>query len=493
MFPAWFKLKIFFVWVGLLTAVEFVSWLSYSWPNCRPWLTYATWLVVLIISCYRLHYGIYAVFAELVVGSQGYILAAALSGFTISLRLGLFLILFLAAVFDVLRRRKIELLKSFYWKWFVALVCWIIIGVGIAIIYGNSPSNIFYDVNGYLFIGLLFPITQGLREREQLKQLITILFAGVTVLAVQTLFIVFVFSHPNLFQYYLTDIYRWIRDFRIGEITQQSNGFYRVFFQSHLYVVFCLLLAEIHLMKRWQLWSALTAAIAVLLLFLSYSRSFWLATIVILGALWGYQWIISVQHRKHVWLAILSTGLGFILAYGLILAVVNIPIGGAGSGVSASSLLTDRTDNPLNDVGGGSRLALLKPLLQKNLEHPFTGMGFGTTVTYATKDLRALAANPNGLYTTFAFEWGYLDLWLKLGLIGLVTYLLLLCIIVIRTVSQAKQITEDTFAEMALYSMGFGTVAVMIIHVLTPYLNHPLGLGWLILACVVSDIYAKNR
>lgn len=494
MWPVWFKPRVFWGWVSLLAAVELVSWLSYSFPDIRAWLTYGCWVIFFVICCYRLQYGVYAILAELVIGSQGYILAAPIGGFTVSLRLGLFLLIVLASCIDVIRRRRLELLGSFYWKWFALLTCCIGLGIVVAMLFGNSLSNIFFDVNGYLFIGLFFPVTQALRRREQLQTVLTVILAGVFTLTIQTLAIVFVFSHPATFQYYLSDIYRWIRDFRIGEITQQPNGFYRVFFQSHIYVVFVLLLAQINLMKRWQWWAALVATAAILLLFLSYSRSFWLATIMIVGILWVWQWWLNSAERRRLWLTIATTISGFVLAYGIILAVVNIPIGGSGSGVSAASLLTERTDNPLNEAAGGSRMALLQPLLKKNLEHPLTGMGFGTTVTYETKDPRALASNPSGLYTTYAFEWGYLDLWLKLGVLGLIVYGTLLALIIGRTLMLAQTIgRSDEFATSTLFVASFGTLGVVLIHGLTPYLNHPLGLGWIVLAAVITDLYAKTR
>lgn len=494
MWPAWFNTKTFLGWLSLLLGLELVSWLSYGFPDIRANLTYGVWVIVFLISCYRLRYGIYFCLAELVIGSQGYILAASFGEFTVSLRLGLFLIVMLAAVIDVMRQRQLFLLRSSYWKWFLLLVASLGVGLIVALIFGNGLRNIFFDANGYLYIGLFFAISQGIRRPEHLVTIFCIIIAGVTILTLQTLLVVFIFSHPSVFQYYLTDVYRWIRDFRIGEITRLPNGFYRVFFQSDIYVVFILILTQINLMRRWQWWSAVGTMATVLLLFLSSSRSFWLATCAILGILWAWYWWSQPTQRTGLWLSIVTTFAGFIVAYSIILAVINVPLGGSGSGVSAASLLTERTDNPLTEVAGGSRMALLKPLLQKNFEHPILGSGFGTTVTYATKDPRALASNPGGLYTTYAFEWGYLDLWLKLGLFGLTCYAIILSFVIVRSISMTKQAMSDRaeFRYGALVVTGFGTMAVALVHALTPYLNHPLGLGWIVVACVINDIYDKK-
>jgi len=60
----------------------------------------------------------------------------------------------------------------------------------------------------------------------------------------------------------------------------------------------------------------------------------------------------------------------------------------------------------------------LRPLLDAIAQHPWLGSGFGRTVTYRSTDPRVLADHPAGAYTTTAFEWGYLDIALKIGLLG---------------------------------------------------------------------------
>jgi len=52
--------------------------------------------------------------------------------------------------------------------------------------------------------------------------------------------------------------------------------------------------------------------------------------------------------------------------------------------------------------------------------------GFGKELTYQSNDPRVLQNHPDGLYTTYAFEWGYLDIALKIGVVGLLVYLALI-------------------------------------------------------------------
>jgi len=88
------------------------------------------------------------------------------------------------------------------------------------------------------------------------------------------------------------------------------------------------------------------------------------------------------------------------------------------------------------------------------------------------------------MYTTYAFEWGYLDIWFKIGLLGLLSYLFWLGIIFKKGISYYK--TSPTI-EIKTITLGllFGLIALIITNIFTPYLNHPLGIGYLLLLSAV--------
>lgn len=467
-----------------LIGLELVSWLSYGYPVLRTGITITVLVIVFALACYRLHWGIAVVVAELVVGSQGYLLAIT-TPFTLSFRLGLFAVIMLATVVAIIRERRIQLLHTHYWKWYLALVCVLAIATVTALFYGNDPKTIFLDANGYLFIAMIVPFVQALRTKQHLYQVIAVWLAGVAILILQTAGVLFVFSHSDAFNYYLPDLYRWLRDFRLAEITVQDNNFTRVFFQSHLYIVLAFILASVAYIKGWQRrWILPLLSATLTLIFISYSRSFWVAVA-------GVVVLLAIMAGKRALKYLLMVGGGLLVGYALTLALINVPLFSSGSGVDASALLADRTSNLTTDVGGGSRMALLQPLAAASIEHPLLGSGFGTEVTYATKDPRALAANEDGLYTTYAFEWGYLDLWLKLGLFGTLIYSALLAGLILRLMMQVKQ-TNLVVDQVILLTAAIGLVAVSAIHMLTPYLNHPLGLGWIVLATAIAIIYDQR-
>jgi O-antigen ligase len=169
---------------------------------------------------------------------------------------------------------------------------------------------------------------------------------------------------------------------------------------------------------------------------------------------------------------------------GSILAIVMILI--------ATPRLVNNLDNQLISRVGNkkeaalvSRWMLLPKLMDEIKVNPISGQGFGKTVTYTSSDPRVLASNSGGRYTTYAFEWGYLDIWLKIGLLGLVAYLLLIYKIIYVGVIKGIKSGNSIYIGIAA-----GCFFLVIVNIFTPYLNHPLGIGFIVLS---SCLILKDR
>ena len=143
------------------------------------------------------------------------------------------------------------------------------------------------------------------------------------------------------------------------------------------------------------------------------------------------------------------------------------------------------------EAAASSRINQLKPLLYAIAKHPIIGSGFGTTITYKSDDPRIL-----GNYTTYAFEWGYLDLVLKFGLFGMIIYLILIFKILNKLlnfkflilnfkINSKFQIQNNKKNYGLRIGFGLALVALLVVNIFSPYLNHPLGIGFVILSMVV--------
>jgi O-antigen ligase len=161
------------------------------------------------------------------------------------------------------------------------------------------------------------------------------------------------------------------------------------------------------------------------------------------------------------------------------------------------------------EAAASSRLAQIEPIKQAILKSPLVGYGFGKTITYYSADPRLMpqTAGGSGEITTYAFEWGYLDLILKFGIIGTVVYLFFIFVILRKLLifnfqflisKQIKNSNDQssnlrvTDYELRITSYGLRTgfalalVTLLVVNIFSPYLNHPLGIGFIIISMVMS-------
>lgn len=483
-----FAFPIWWVLLGFLT-IEILSFAGHSFELANIVSFWGILLVVFVVSLWRLEYGVYASLAELVIGSKGYLFSQEIFGVDVSLRLGIFLALFAAFVFHVIRERKMWFFDWMFWKSYVAIVLVLVFGVISGVFNGNSVSNVFFDTNGYLFFGLVGPYTQAIRSKKQLQQLVAVLLLATSALITKTLLILFAFSQTAVMEYTVAGLYKWIRDTGVGEITRRDSGFYRVFFQSHIYaiLVFFFVMSFFAHAKDWSFkqekrvyWLYALFAFCMLVIFLSYSRSFWVGTAAAFGVFGLILLFKSKVGLKHVLFLGVVLMLTAAVDYGIALGIVNFPLAGKSS-ISASQLLTERTQNLGSEAAAASRWNLLPVLNEAVKEKPLLGSGLGATVTYKSEDFRVLEDNPDGMYTTYAFEWGYQDLLYKFGIVGTIIFLGALLRILYRAWQAAR---KPEYAE-EMIGVLVATVALLAVHVFTPYLNHPLGIGWLIVASLL--------
>ncbi len=155
---------------------------------------------------------------------------------------------------------------------------------------------------------------------------------------------------------------------------------------------------------------------------------------------------------------------------------------------SATGLLSDRATSITGEAAVSSRWSLLPALWSEIKTAPVLGKGFGATVTYKSSDPRVLEIDPTGKYTTYAFEWGWLDTWLKLGFFGVLAYIVLIGKIVydgIRLNLEFRILNLEY--NSAVIGLVIGLSVISVVSFFTPYMNHPLGIGYLIVVGVILD------
>lgn len=492
-------------WLLLIFAVESISLATVFWPDARTYATVACGLVVLCVALFRPEIALAAIAAELAVGSKGALLKIP-RGWEVDGGTSLRMILVGAlmtgwamnAIIWYVRRRdeSPRTLKSIVtgklaWLALAMLCCW-------AVVRGRHSPDWMKDANAWGFL-IVLPVVLDVayRHGERLmRHTIAALTAALIWLPIKTLGAMYVFSHG--IKPLSHPLYLWIRRSGVGEVTLVTGNLFRIFIQSQVYALAGVLFGTAWLAERDHgKKSVMDYAVPVILVgswisvLVSLSRSFWIG--LAFGALTLIVIVLHAITKTHGgvfsrtslrcsgrWMV--SSLTAIVAAFAVILIVVRFPYPAFDVG-SLSSLFAAR--GSATDAAAQSRWNLLPVLWNKIKTAPVLGSGFGATVTYPSQDPRILAQNPNGMYTTYAFEWGWLEHWIKFGVLGIPVMLWLL-------VSLIRRISRLTDSQSpAWIRVGFITsiVALSVLHFFTPYLNHPLGFGFLLL----TEGYLETR
>lgn len=456
--------------VGLFV-IELISFLGYFFAPLKIISALIIAIGIFILTFKNLETGLLILFAELIIGSKGHLFELG----PVSIRMIIYAAIILAYLVKL--RHKEERLKIISYlkelkitKYFGALAIFILLAVALALFYKNSLNNIFSDFNSWLFFLLLFPILSVYfkGKAEVYQRLISVVIAAFLWLGLETLLILYIFTH-NISV--MSDLYFWLRKTGVAEITSTLGSWPRIFLQSQIYAAIALVIVPFTLkIKNKNTWILMILAWSIL--FLSMSRSFWLASVAVLAL--GLFFNLIFSGWKKLWSKVLLISASAIAAVLLILIIVLFPIPKPGA-FSANSFI-NRISLDSGEAAVASRWSLLPVMWQEIKNAPLLGSGFGKTITYKSSDPRILQNNPSGEYTTYAFEWGYLSLWLKFGLFGLLAYLSLLGVIIYQGLLNWKK--GDNLAG----ALVLGLLILVMVNFFTPYLDHPLGIGYILLA-----------
>lgn len=431
-------------------------------------------LALIGVTIWRPTFGLGLLSFELLIGSKGGWLKVgsdAVNDGGIGIRIGFFAAFFVGWAVYLLRNKIFSRLSALLrerWLWpYLAMAVMLFCGLLRGWQQGNASVFIAGDANAWGYLLLLLPVVALSQQASQRFwiELRPALKAGIVALTVLTLVLFVLFGRVLPFPAdALETIYLWIRQSGLGEITRTAYRVSRIFLQSQ----FLLLPAWLWLLvegffdrrplawRRWVSWILLGAAILV-----SFSRSFWLAlavasVAVALSAAWegrkAFSW--ALVRRLFVRPALALGG-----SLTLLFSVASFSL----VGVIGGRFVT-------NEPAVASRWDLL-PIMREGIRlHPILGSGFGATLTYPTSDPR-LVEKGMALYTTYAFEWGWLDAWYKLGIFGVLPLLIVLGSLSVRA--------RNLVVSSRLFIWG-SVLLLAVTHVFTPYLNHPIGIGLLI-------------
>lgn len=476
-------MKTYIYWFLSLLGLETLSALTIFHGRAQTVVLVIVSLVMFFLAWRRPTIAMGLLLSEYVIGSKGALLRGWGDGLGhggIPLRMAWFGAFFLGWLAWVIQNKTYR-----GWKGYLKGRS-LYVGLGVLLVYAFfrgvilQNSFVFADANAWGAWLLLLPaLDLATHRKEELKRIVpSALLAAFSWLCLKTLVLFYLFTHLTN-PAWVEAMYLWVRRTGVGEMTRALEGTnaWRVFFQSHIFllpvVVGGVWYAAFQVkLSRW-FWLIWVGAYATLIV--SLSRSLFLGAAA--GVLMSGMMLLVSRIRPSLvpalgnmtgrYSVIFKCLLVLFSSVALVTGLFYAPPRSSGS---LMNLLVARTN--AGDAASMSRWKLLPTLFDGIKRHPVLGSGFGATVTYRSSDPRVVAQT-GGLYTTYAFEWGWLDHWFKFGILGIP----LLLTIVIRLGANIWRSAMDGWLRGALVCSLMGLVVT---HVFTPYLNHPLGIVMLI-------------
>lgn len=472
----------------LCMAAEGLSFLGYASSDARIAGFVILAIAAGVLALVDLRWLFALLMAEMVIGAHGRLFWVELGGFTLSIRMLLFGVLILGWLVHAMRgcSRIMHFRHAHVSGPLLLLVAALALAAVRGLSEGAPPSAIFDDANGYAFL-LLIPIGLDLcAGRRAFAWLMRILAGALAWLAAKSLLLMYLFSHD--FGPILTDLFRWQRTFGLSEMTRLGGGAVRIFSASDIFLIPAVFLGAFlawhYRRKKTLLWTALASAAFLL----SLSRSFWLGAVVasaFMLPVFVRLEIVPLERLGRLMMTGLSTlGLGA----GMLALLLLIPIPRHLVDLSSWGAYGGRFLDA-SDAAVSSRWNMLEPLKKGIARAPILGSGFGATITYRSDDPRIIDLHPGGVITTGAIEWQYLEIWLKMGLFGVLAIVWLwwrIGLFFWKTIRTARGPDRLVAAALMLSFLAF-----IVANIFTPYVNHPL--GWAYLALIIVGLHAMQE
>ncbi len=504
MIKQFFDKNSWYVLAGLLVAHILAALVQHSWVSIVP--VAAAGIVAFVLSMKRLEWGIAFAFLEIFVGGHGHLFDLSSIGVPLSVRIAIFLGVMVAFTIQILRPSNG--LRMTAWQWSPRRdIPWVVFGLAVLLgglvgFLQNNKGNAFDDFNSYLPILYALPILSIKWDNEKKRLMLMTLAVSAVWVSATTLGLMFAFTHlPGKV---LAHVYTFVRDARLFEITLLTapakmavlfpNGawYFRVFGQSQIviasfFILFLSGVVSVQTTLKEKLLGSAILALCLSALLAGLSRSFVIAAlpagaILIVYSLWQPKQLWERVRRKSVLFV------GIVASVVFVWLTIIFPLPFRPDFTQSAFYKSDAGQD--RNLAVSSRWNLLPPMMTEIMKSPIIGSGFGKEVTFISDDPRVRAINGTGEWTTYRFEWGYQDLWLKTGVLGLLGVLLIGLSFANATLSHLRKGLDDSWIVVGLFC---SSIFVLTVHIFTPYLNHPLGISLLLLPLIFLSFDESKR
>jgi len=346
---------------------------------------------------------------------------------------------------------------------------------------GHELQLIYSDFIPYLYLLYFFPLHELLKKQQFKNTAWKMLIASIIGNLIFILFIFFTFSSEIFILQ--ENFYYWYRQIALGKITDTGTGFFRVVLDEHLLLIPIAVLILSKMVKkvvlfsipysppatpesssvlRWRAGLLLTLySLLLIILSTNITRIYMLALFI------GWLFLFSKKYWGS-WIKYGAlTGIIFLISF----SSLNM-IASKGSTLGFELLLSrlNSIASPSTELSSLSRMLLFPEIIEKIKENPILGSGLGDTITVYSPILEKQI-------TTSHFDWGYLEIFAEMGLVGLIIWLsliLYLFIAITRNTSFSIYTPNTKYKNINYLIIPF--LSLLIINITSPALFHSLGI-----------------
>ncbi|MEA4965622.1 MAG: O-antigen ligase family protein [Oscillospiraceae bacterium] len=432
---------------------------------------------------------------ECVIGGSGRIISFGY----FSLRIILFMVCFFLTLPAVWRARTQLLHQTYTWIWaafFLLLALYAVRGLRS----GYPFSFVKQDVTIFLTL-LLYPaFVICLNTRARVQWIVDVLYGGAILVAVVTLGLHVALAFASKAE--LTAINNFLNHTSYGGLALLGTSYYRIYLKSQMFLQVAILLGLHKIIaatsRRSKVFFLICEVVLVYATILSYTRGFWLGLaisciILLLCCLRNWK-----KYLTTLAISLAGVACMFVISYCLYGSNVAFHTFTARVTGTAIDCLVDGSDNAIANPGNANGnkpsagLSATQELIAKNSiaaqnlreatmeEHerliaadPFWGYGLGK--------------NLDGIRTDGRTEYTYLDLYMKLGLIGFLLFALVFCwhcTDALKLCFRRKKGVKGDVELVSTYLMA-GYVGILVTSYLNPFLTSPMGI-MLLLTLIIS-------
>lgn len=408
-------------------------------------ISIAIFLITLYFLIKKSEYGWYIILTEIILGGSG----GYFQIFGTALRTCL-LIFSLVIFFWQNRKQDDNKEKNNKFIWLLLIAAGGAAATGL--ITDHSRAGVYADFVPYLFLLYYFPLRELLHSEKFRALAFNLIFAAIVGNAFLILFTQAGFSF-GIFAIQ-DNYYHWYRDVALGKITDLGMNFYRLVLNEHLLLIPLTIYFLGDAIKN-KLNTKNIVALVCLLIILANN----LTRIYLVGLAAGTLALFYHPNWKRWLVASASVAASFLIIFtGIhLLATHGKSLGWEFFGLRLQSIATPQIED-----SSLSRMLLLPKILEKIKQHPFVGSGLGDTVTVYSPIFKQNITTPH-------FDWGYLEIYAEMGLLGALAWLLLIFFTFKKLIKNSQHIM---FAIL---------ISFLVINITSPALFHVFGITLLII------------